>query len=94
VLDLIFFFYYVNFLLKERLEMPETLIKPEDLKVGMRFRLTGEADDPAERNNKHIYEVFNINTACTQGAHLMVQDETGGEQEIMIPPWVKVLRIE
>ena len=75
--------------------MSETIVKPESLKIGMRFRLTGDACNPQERDNKHIYEVTNENTACKLGAHLIVRDETTGtEHEMQIMPWVPVIRIE
>ncbi len=74
--------------------MSETIMKPEDLRIGMRFRLTGDACNSEERDNKHIYEVTNHDSACKLGAHLIVKDETGKEQEMRIMPWVSVLRIE
>lgn len=74
--------------------MPEKVIKPEELDIGMRFRLTGDAENADERNDKHIYTVINKDLNCKLGAHLIVEDETGREREISIMPWVPLLHIE
>ena len=75
--------------------MPEKIVKPEVLnKTGVRFRLTGEASNSAECDDKHIYEVINWSTTCTLGVHLMVKNEEGLEQEMKIMPWVPVILIE
>jgi len=71
----------------------ETVVKPESLEIGAHFRLTGDACNSEERDNKHIYEVTNQNLDCKLGAHLIVKDETGIEQEMRIMPWVPVIRI-
>jgi hypothetical protein len=69
------------------------LMKPEELEIGMRFRLTGDACNEAERENQHTYLVTNKDSACKLGAHLIVADEAGAEEEIRILPWVKVIKV-
>lgn len=76
--------------------MSERRIKPEELDIGMRFRLTGDACSAQERDMaNHIFKVTNVDTAYTHGAHLIIVNEaTGAETETVILPWVPVLLIE
>lgn len=71
----------------------ETLVKPEELDIGDKFRLTGEACDPAEREDKDTYEVINKDLGCTLGAHLIVRGSDGASHETRIMPWVKVYKV-
>jgi hypothetical protein len=63
-------------------------LKPETLEIGMKFRLTGDACNEEERNDNHIYEVINKDEVCRLGAHVIVKNEEGKEQEMRIMPWV------
>lgn len=76
--------------------MSERRIKPEELDIGMRFRLTGDAETAQERDMaNHIFKVTNVDTAYSPGAHLIIENEkTGAETETVIMPWVPVLLIE
>lgn len=76
--------------------MSERRIDPKDLDIGMRFRLTGDAESPEERAMaNHIYRVTNVDTACKLGAHLIIENvETGEETETLIMPWVPVILVE
>jgi len=69
------------------------LMKPEELEIGMSFRLTGDACNQEERENTHVYLVTNKDDACKMGAHIIVKDESGEEQEMRILPWVKVIKV-
>jgi hypothetical protein len=72
----------------------ETLISPEKLDIGMTFRLTGDACNPAETANDKIYTVTNKDMAHEFGAHLLVKAEGDeDETEIFVLPWVKVFHI-
>lgn len=76
--------------------MSERVIKPKELDIGMRFRLTGDAENPEERAMAgRVYEVTNVDVSCKLGAHLIIQDvETGKETDSWIMPWVPVILVE
>lgn len=60
----------------------------------MRFKLTGEAENPIERAEKRTFEVLD---RCLDdhggGAHLVVKASDGEVKELEIAPWVKVILI-
>lgn len=59
--------------------MSERRIKPEELDIGMRFRLTGDACSAQERDMaNHIFKVTNVDTAYRPGAHLIIVNEASG----------------
>jgi hypothetical protein len=68
-----------------------TEIQLDRLTIGTRFRLTGDACNPAEAANQHVYTVTNRDLACDLGAHLIVADETGAQTEMRIMPWVPII---
>jgi hypothetical protein len=76
--------------------MAERRIKPRELDIGMKFRLTGEAENPDERDmENHVYEVTNLDMASKFAAHLIIKDvETGVETDTLLMPWVPVILIE
>ena len=76
--------------------MSDRRIKPEELDIGMRFCLTGDAENPQERDMaNHVYRVTNVDTAYKHGAHLIIEDvATGMETETVILPWVPVILVE
>jgi hypothetical protein len=74
----------------------ERRIKPEELDIGMQFRLTGDAETAQERDMaNHVFKVTNVDTAYRPGAHLIIENvKTGEETETVILPWVPVILIE
>lgn len=70
------------------------LVSGSDLKIGDKFKLTGDACNEAERKETRTFEVVNQCRDDHKGAtHLMVKDETGKVEETMIMPWVKVEKL-
>ena len=71
----------------------EKRIKPEEIKMWMTIKMTGEACSEEERNDTSIYKVVNLNKACKSGAHIIVETEDGTRSEMRIAPWVPVILV-
>jgi hypothetical protein len=71
------------------------LIKPRDLKVGTLFHLTGEAENPEERDlQRTIFRVVELNQ---QGlfTHTVLEDITTLKHtEATLAPWVPLIEVE
>lgn len=75
--------------------MNTTRIKPSELKVGMRYRLTGDACDPQEARDQNTYKVMEVISPCRLGAHVrLMVEQTGHEFWVILAPWVPILRID
>lgn len=70
------------------------LVGPNELRVGVKYRLTGDACNARERDDKRVFTVLG---RCLDdhggGAHLWVKASDGETLEVEIAPWVQVLLI-
>lgn len=79
----------------------EERIKPDALRVGDRFRLTGEAHDPEEAADKSTYDVVDLDRrtmtlggrAILVGLTALVRVDGGEPVPMGIGPWVPLVRI-
>lgn len=68
-------------------------VSPNELKVGDKYRLTGDAVNAKERDDKRTFVVVACCAGEHFGAHLMVKASDGEVLEIEIAPWVQVILI-
>jgi hypothetical protein len=70
------------------------LIKPRDLTVGTLFHLTGDAENPAERDLKHT--IFRVVKVRQQGlfTHALLEDTSTLKcTEATLAPWVPLVKV-
>lgn len=83
--------------------MEETRIMPDDLKIGDRYRLTGDACNPEEAADKRIFEVIDLDrrVATFEGKEVLVglsalvrcEPKPAPLRIVHIGPWVPLIRL-
>lgn len=76
-------------------------IMPEDLVVGVSFRLTGDAEDPNEAADTNLYEVMSLDAKYSDGPGrpilvglvALVRIGEGAPFPMRIGPWVPLLLV-